>query len=271
MTVGALSPALQAQVRPLLERWPPFVEKWRVRVAEAFAEAESGLDALVAEHATDLGPMGAAFGALQARFRGLVQKLDEAAEKIEGVLDDLGGRDDVGRSDRKILFGLRDEMIETRRRLSDELDAGYETLHMRKNAAWARKLYEHAAAETRTELPCSECGSPFQIRVFWQASNETCPHCRAMNSLMPGAATYTYFSQGVHALAHEAAFEAALGERRARALLDAQRGDFEGYVAAARGYWTRYYQAYASLHPGFTAAFGSIEQAVAAKLAHYRP
>lgn len=271
--ITGLSPALQAEVRPLLDKWPGFVDKLRARVDEVLAEADAGLDALIAAYATDAGPMGAAFGALQARFHGLRQRLDEAATKIEEMLWEILFRDDVGGRDSDIVSGLHDWICGQRRELDLALDMRYEALLAAKQAQLARRLYELACAEVGAASRCSRCGGGLEVRVAWQASNETCAHCGAINSVAPGAATYGYFGQGVHALAHEAAFEAWRAEQQGKRAYDRLRHpttcDRQQYLAAAAAYWTAYYEYHRAVHPGFGATFGSVEAAVGAKLAHY--
>ena len=84
-----LSPQFQQELQPLMVRWAPFVQKVNTRVDDVIAEANEGMDGLIATHATDFGPMGAAFGALQARFRGIEKKVGEAAEQIEQLVWEL--------------------------------------------------------------------------------------------------------------------------------------------------------------------------------------
>lgn len=269
-----LSPHLQQEIRPLYERWSPFVEKFRGRVNEALAEADAGLTGLIQQHATDYGPMGAAFTALQSRFHGLSTKLDQAAEKIEEQIWEIMFRDNISPQDMDVLNRLHTDFTRQHRALSDELDEQYETINTKKSAEWARHLRQLAQAELKTEIACSQCGSPFQLTVFWQASNETCPHCQAVNSVTPGTAAYSFFAgNGLHALSHEQAFEEWKAEQRAKKTLDDFRQptayDHWQYLQAAHTYWTRYYQAVQQMHPGFAQAYGSIEAAVEAKLKHY--
>jgi hypothetical protein len=271
--LAELSPALQAEVRPLLDRWPGFVDKLRARVDEVVAEADAGLDALIAAHAIDAGPMGAAFAALQTRFHGLRQRLDEAATKIEELLWEILFRDGVGGRDGDVVSALHDEIGGQRRELDLALELRYEALHTATNARWARRLYELARAEVGTAVRCARCGAGLAVRVLWQASNETCAHCGAVNGVTPGAATYAYFGQGVHALAHEAAFEAWRAEQHHRRAYERLRHptapDRQRYLAAVAAYWTAYYERHRALHPGFASSFGTVEAAARAKLAHH--
>ncbi len=268
-----LSPGIRQEVEPMWLKWPGFVQKFNARVHEVIAEAEGGLDGLIEQHALDHGPMAAAFGAVQARFHSLSTKFDESSGKIEELLWEIMFRDDMSPQDSGVLSTLHDDICRQQREQQEALDMAYESLRTCKNAQWARKLAEHAQAEAGKGLSCSNCGSPFALTVSWQASNETCPNCNAVNSVTPGAALYAYYGQGVHALAHEQAFEDWKGEQRVKKTFDDYRHptayDYWQYLQAARTYWTKYYQATQQMHPGFTSSHGSVEAAVEAKLKHY--
>ena len=268
-----LSPHLQQEIGPLLARWSPFVQKVSTRVNEVIAEADQGLDGLIADHAIDFGPMGAAFGALQARFKGIENKVGVAADQIEEPLWEMMFRDGLSPQDSQVLGHLHTLITREEQQLRDHVEMRYEELHMRKSADWSRALHRLAQSERSSELSCNQCGSPFQPKVWWKSSNEICPHCRAVNELSPGVATVTYFGQGAHALSHEAAWGAWQAEQQAKAAYDRLRHptayDHWHWLQAARAYWTAYYQHYQSMHPGFLEAYGSIEAAVEAKLKHY--
>ena len=268
-----LSPHLQQELGPLLQRWAPFVHKVTTRVNEVIGEADQGLDQLIDAHATDFGPMGAAFGALQARFKGIEGKVGTAADQIEKQVWEMLFRADLPPHDSQVLGHIHTLITREEQQLRDQVNMRYEELHMKKSADWARRLGALAEQERAEPPSCTECGSPFQVRVFWQSSNEPCPHCNALNALTPGMATATYYGQGAHALSHEAAWAAWQGEQQATAAYNRLRHptayDHWHWLQAVRNYWTTYYQHYQQMHPGFAEAHGSIEQAVEAKLKHY--
>ncbi len=268
-----LSPGIRQEVEPMWLKWPGFVQSFNARVQEVVAEAEAGLDQLIEQHALDPGPMGAAFSALQSRFHGLSTKMEEASSKIEDMLWEILFRDDISPQDSGVLSQLYDDICRQQREQEVALEMTYESLQTRKNAQWARQLFQHAQQEVGKGMTCSNCGSPFTLKVTWQATNETCPHCDAVNSVSPGMASYSYYGQGVHALAHEQAFGHWQAEYRAKETFDKFRHptayDHWQYLQAARTYWTKYYEATQQMHPGFVATFGSVETAAEAKLKHY--
>lgn len=271
--VQHLSPPLQHELAPLLSRWAPFVQKVTTRVNDVVAEANEGMAGLIAEHATDFGPMGAAFSVLQARFNGIQDKVKTAAEQIEQAVWEMLFRDGLSSQDSQVLSHIHTMITREEQQLRDQVEMRYEELNTKTSADWARALQRLAESEMQQQMPCSQCGSGFEVQVWWKASNQTCPYCNAVNSLQPGAAPVVYFGQGAHALSHEAAWGAWQQEQQTKAAYDRLRHptayDHWMWLEAARGYWRAYYTHYRSIHPGFDASHGGIEQAVEAKLKHY--
>jgi len=269
--VQQLSPQLQQEVGPLLERWRAFVGKFTARVEEAIAEADQGLDALIQQHATDHGPMGAAMGALKGRFNGLSQKLDQAQEKIDEELWEILFRDDISPRDGDVVSRIRDVFCREHEQIREGMDLQVAMLETSKNATWARRLQQLAQQEIQGGAPCSGCGAPFQVEVYWKSTNQKCPHCGAMSSVSPGpAASMFYQGIGIHSLAHEAAIEEWKAEQQAENRYNALRHptekDRQQYLASAQAYWTKYYQTVAQIDPGFD---GNVEGAVQGRLQHY--
>ncbi len=267
-----LSPPIQAKARAVKTKWDGFVPKIDARVQEVIAEADAGLDELIEQYALDPGPMGAAFSALQVRFRGLGQKLEEAWSKIDHELDEVREEADTGK-DHEALAGLWAQMSATHQQARERIDLAYESVQTRKNAAWARNLWTQAQRDSQQPVACVKCGAGVQQTVFHASSNVTCTHCGAVNQLHPGmAAGLLYQGNGLHSLAHEHAWNEWMAMNRADKAYNDFRvpttSDRDAMLAAARAYWTKYYTAIAQWHPGFAEAFGSVEKAAEAKMAH---
>jgi hypothetical protein len=266
-----LSPPIQAKAGAIKAKWDGFVPKIDARVQEVIAEADAGLDELIAQYLLDPGPMGAAFTALQVRFRGLSQKLDEAWTKIDNELD--GVRDDVesGR-DHEALSGVWAQMSASHQQARDRIDLAYETIQMRKSADWARNLWTQAGKDAQQPVACVKCGAGVQQTVFHASSSVNCTHCGAVNQLHPGmAAGMLYQGNGLHSLANEQSWNEWMAMTRADKTFSNFRvpttADYEAKLAASRAYWTKYYAAIQQMHPGFADAFGSVDKAVAGKMA----
>ena len=265
------SPQVQQKLNEVVTKFDGFLAKVTQRVDEALAETNAGVDELIAQHATDHGPMGAAFSAVQARFRGLATKVDEAYEKIDAEVDELTELDDLNSADWEMISAARDHLIEKRRAMTDGIDLHYYTIEMKKNADWSRRLRDLAQAELAKPTPCSQCGAPLDVRGMAYQGSAACAACHSVNDVFPGtAAGLFYQGLGAHSLAQEASWNEWLAERDAKAKLDRFRHPTEYdrwvYHQAARAYYTRYYQEGLKIYPKFTE---NIEAAVEAKLKHY--
>jgi len=273
MDTSTMKPALKAKVDPLLQRWEGFKGKIAERVEAVRAEADAGLDQLIAQHATDHGPMGAAFSQLQARFNGLTTKLDEAYESFEEKLDEAADdiEDDLDANDWDQLSGLQSALHADKTALYDKIELTYEHLQMEKNAEWARRLRALAEQEIAAGAKCSSCGAPTPVETPWTATQVKCSSCGALNDVQPGmAAGLFYQGLGAHALAQEASWDLWVAERAAKTAFDARRCptayDHWLYLDTARKYYTAYYEAGLKVYPAFTQDVGA---AVEAKMKHY--
>ena len=266
-----LSPNLQSQVHQLQERWQRFAAHVKGRVEEVIAEANAGIDQLIAEHAFDHGPMGAAFSALQARFNGIDNRIDKGWEDCEAAFEAVRDLDDLPERDLMWLNRIWSEWSRQHRQLRHETDLHYQLLETRKNADWARRLRELAQREIEKGVSCTQCGGQVVPEVYWEASNVTCSHCQAVNSVKPGtAAALMYQGLGAHALSHEAALNEWVEEQNAKQRYDELRHptayDHWLWLQAAHAYYTRYYQTMHHIHPGTPE---TVEQGVTNKLKHY--
>ncbi len=269
----SMSPKVRAVCEPLAQRWSGFLEKLQARVNEVKAEADAGLDQLIAAHATDHGPMGAAFTAVQVRFNGLTSKLSDAWDKMDESIDEALEEldDDVKPSDWEAYAKWRSALVNAQRALSDDISLSYEYLQMKKNADWARRLKQLAEQEQQSGAKCSSCGGPVPIQTPWQAEKSACSHCSVMNDVVPGlSAGLFYQGIGAHALAHEAAWDHWMAEWKAKDAFDKRRCptayDHWVYIEAAKAYYTTYYQAGLQVNAGFVS---DVATAVAAKMKHY--
>jgi len=268
-----MSPQIRGQASAVKQKWDGFVPKIDARVQEVISEADGGLDELIGAHGLDPGPLGAAFTALQVRFRGLGQKLDEAWEKIDRELDQVNDAADSSK-DLEALGHLWAAMRATYQQAKDRIDLAYEDVQTRKNADWARHLWSQAQRDSLQPVACVKCGGGIQQTIFHQSSNVNCAHCGAVNQLHPGMAAGLLFGGGgLHALSHQAAWNEWLAmfkaEKRYNDFRVPTTRDREALLAAARAYWTKYYDTYRQAHPGFDEAHGSLQKAIDSKLAHY--
>ncbi len=263
---------VQNKMGALVQQWDGFLGKVDGRVQAVIAEADAGLDQLIAQHAMDHGPMGAAFAALQSRFHGLSTKLSDAWEKIDEEIDEIGEDDDLSSADWDAISNARDAMCDKYVKLTDDLELHHYTIEMKKNADWARRLRALAEQEMATGVPCSQCGTPMQVENLDSGGSQKCGSCGAVNNVLPGAASALFYrGLGAHALAQEQSWNHWLAERTAKAEFDKKRHptayDHWAYLKAAHDYWTAYHQAGLAVYPKFVQ---DVASSVDAKMKHYR-
>lgn len=266
-----LPPAVQARLQLIVQKWDGFVAKVGHRSQEILAEAQEGIDQILAQYPTDAGPMGTAMTAVQTRFHGLHQKVSDSWDKIGEELEEVEGDDDLSPEAYRAMCAVTDEMHRKYEVLLEQIDMQYAWLEMRKQADWGRRLWDIAQQEIQQPLTCSQCGAPFQNTVYWVATNMNCPHCGSVNSVHPGmAAGLFYQGLGVHALSHEQAWDQWMAQQSAEKQYKDRRhqtaGDHHQWLRAAHAYWTKYYETSKQMNPGFTQA---VEEAVANRLAQY--
>ena len=262
--MSELKPHLQQRLQPTVTKWEGFVAKVNDRITAVVQEAQAGIDMLIEQHATDPGPMGTALTAVQSRFHGIDSKVDAAWEKIEEGFEGVLDTSDMPSDDWEAVYEVQEQQRAVYDGLRENIETQYAWLEMRNQAAWARKLYEIVQQELAQGLNCSQCGAGIQVTVFWQASNETCPHCQSVNTVNPGMATGLFYQGlGLHALSHEQGWNEWLAEQAARKGFDDRRHptatDHRRWLAAVRTYWTKYYETTRALNPGFTQ---DVEEAV---------
>jgi hypothetical protein len=226
------------------ERWTAFLAKVAARADEIEAEADAGFDELIAMQVLDTAPLSAALTEFHARMLGLGRKIDEAWQKIDAELD---------------APHERSALVELGRRTTAAIDRKSKVLQVTKAAKAARELWKLAELEiekVRTQTLCAACGAPLVPVVFHEASNATCPHCKAVAVLRPGIATLLYFGgSGLHATGEHAALDESARLEAAiltyQATREKRRRDVDAWVAAHRAYWLVYARGYGTHVPGW--------------------
>lgn len=245
----------QAQAQAIAGRWEAFLGKVRQRMDEVVAEAEQGLDDIIATEVIDPGPVAQAIQAVRARVFGLQKKIDESWEKLEPEMEAVIDATDDREGD--ALRALRWECVRRGHAARDEMDERYETLRIRKEAKAARALYAIVEKEVAERRKCQACGAEFAVGAVREPMSVPCPYCKAVNTVRPGLATSMFYAGGkCHSLAEEAALEMWMEMRRAekrfqrlRHPTDNDRAHFDGATAA---YWRAYCEAYATFDPSWT-------------------
>jgi hypothetical protein len=265
--IQQLGPKTQAKVDPFLQRWAVFSGKVTQRSQDVAAEADRGLDEIVAQNPTDGGPIAGAFSAVRARYLSIGRKVDQAVDKLDEEWEEaLSG---VGGKDGERVYTLFCQIRQEAAALRVELETTAEWLQARKGADWGRQLYQAAAKEWSQQLYCPQCGAPLPVVPQYHAVTEPCESCGSVTELSPGPAAAYYFGSGVHHLAQEASFPQWQAMQAAQqehdALTNPSQQDRDRFVGVVRAYWTAYYQTFIQLNPTYNR---TLEQAVEAKLTH---
>jgi hypothetical protein len=270
--LGQLSPQIQPGVAPLVQRWEAYMQKVGARVEEIFAEGDQGLTEIFKMNPLDPGPISGGFEALRSRFHGVTDKIDGAVEKLEQEWDEAVENLNIDdERQQRILRAMWNQMRKRSDGFKDELEKKHTVFAVRKNAEWARMLYDAAMQEWNQPRTCPSCGAQIEVQVKYQASNVACPYCKAVNEIQVGPATGMYFAgAGAYALAEEANLQAYLTmadtEHWYNGLRRPTERDREHLLQVTRAYWTGYYTTLKQLNPGFVE---EIPKAAEAKLAHY--
>ena len=262
------------QVKALEGRWEAFAGKVTGRLEEILAEAGSGFDEIIATEALDPAPLSGALTEFEARLRALVKKVDESFEKLDQETDNL--MDAADGPDVALVGKLRDGLIRKRSALADAIEGRGQALSVKKAADAARALSALAQAEMEKAgggRKCSSCGGPIKPAVLTEPSNVTCAHCKAVNTVHPGAAPALYFGgAALHALATEAALPQDAARRAAEKRFHWYRhptdDDARRYEEAELTYWRVYCQALGMHKPEWTP--DRLEAAAQAKLGWLR-
>jgi len=228
-------------MQAIVDKWEAFLGKVSARFREIMAEAEPGLDEIIATEVLDPAPVSGALSAVKARVYGLQKKIDESWASIDAQLE--GG-------------ALRNQLQERGRALSKQIEMELEVFLIHKAAQAARALKVLVDKELGQVPRCSGCGVDLVPPVRHEASTVTCAHCNAVNTLMPGMATLMFYrGSAPHALAQEAALAEWKAQQQAeQAFHDIREpgpADLKRLEAAHVAYWRTSCQAFCQLHPGW--------------------
>ena len=270
-----LPPPVESRLAAIRDRWHGYVSRATQAVelvlAAAVRDAKTQIDAdLFAD-----GAFAAVLSAAGTKVHHLRDRVDEAWETTERLLDDLRDEADLAGGAQLDLEREIDRLASARATLIDDFDVHRTETEVEIQAERARRLYAEMAREVESPQTCPECRTALDVRTYWQWSNVACRVCGQAQSVGPGRAAALYFQGGgVHALADEQAFDLWRvehdAERAFKALRHPAARDYETWLGAARVRWTRYYETSRDLNPGFAGAFpGGVAGAVDDKLSHY--
>lgn len=266
--------SVEERVKAIQARWDAFAPKVQARVDEILAEADPGLDEIIATEALDPAPLSSALSEFDARMRGLIKKVDDAWEKIDPDLDAV--MDEADGPQVQKVAKLRDDLLRKKLALAHGIEAASREMAVRKSAEGARALLNVARGEMAKAgggSKCSACGAPIRPTSLTEPSTTTCTHCKAVNEVHPGPATALFYGGiALHALAEESAMveegKRNAEERRFQGLRHPTLADQKRYEEACLTYWRAYAKTFVALTPGSTP--DQVEKMAQAKIGYLR-
>lgn len=243
-----------------------FLDKVRARVKEIEGEATAAYADVIASDAVDGTALSGVSSALKARLLQLGSKVDDSWSTIDNEIDKLDLEDsrEAGR--------FQGAMLTLKAQLRSWLERETERIITTGEADAARALHAVALAEAQQTVPCQHCGAELGRPQWHQATNVTCPHCKAVSVLTPGTASAMFTAGGGSIfLAREAAWPAWCAMQDAEAhwhrLRHKTLDDLARWEAANRAYWQAFASAMGTYHPGWTAEHVANE--VTGKMSHF--
>ena len=227
----------------LVARFDGFLAKIEERLREIMTEAEQGVLALIAQHPTDMMPLGNAMSGLDHRVRELKEKIqetwDQQIEAKYSALDSGGKFLDVG--------------LDQKQDFEQRFDELWATFKARANSQFYRNLFPLATEAAQKPIPCTQCGAPLEATDRTHSASIHCVHCGAVNQVLRDAAISTYKLGSGHAFADEEALPLRFEIERFRTAVDRQRRasswanetfeSLERWHAMEQAYWVRYAEA----------------------------
>jgi phage FluMu protein Com len=229
---------MNAEDSALVQRFEGFLAKIDARLKEIIAEAEQGVGGLLAQYPDDTLPLGNAMSGLDHRVRELKKKLDDTwSSDIEPKYSARGNE-------------MHDVALDRKRDFEVAFDEAWTSWKARAYRAFYENLWPLAEAAMKRPVACTRCGAPLALTVRHESSSTPCPHCRAVNQVLPDKAVATYFSGAPHAFADEAAMPLRFAVERERVRVDrARRGagwadepleSLTRWEQMERAFWTKY-------------------------------
>lgn len=244
---------IPASIEPIVNRWRTFFDKVQARFQEVLTEADAGYDEVMHIEIVDPAVLSGATSAVQARVRGLQDKVRDAWSKIEEEMSQVI-QDTEDSSECEKMYPIRSAEQERGLQLIDTMERQAEALRIHKEAKAARLLKEVADREMQAPKTCNHCSAPLSVPTPHKTTSVTCSHCQAVNSVHPGIATGLYYQGGaLHNLAQEAAlteWQAQVqAEKRYKAWRHPLHEDWARFEKATETYWTAYLGAMKKLNP----------------------
>lgn len=225
-----MNPAIFA----VIARWDAAIADVSARFESLLQEAWSSSEPLVADMQLDFGPLTRAWGAIEHRLHA---HTSEVSDRWDEICDELSNVDGIPE-------GLTMQEGSKRDLATTELEIRYQQYHRAIMARAAEAMRRHALVADAAALSCTQCGAALcGASPVSQALDVACAHCRAVNTIEPGASLRMFAASGALALAEHAALPHWERMKRAEIRIDQYRDKkavplelLEGYEASSRAY-----------------------------------
>lgn len=240
-----MTPAQQA----LVDRWKGFLAKIDGRLDEIIAESQAGVDGLAAQFPDDTTALTNAMTGLDARVRQLREKIEETWDgQVEGKFDEQDAE------------GFLDLGLDMKADAELAIEEKWALWKTRAVADYHRKMEPLARAAMEKPVYCSQCGAELDLPTRRKTVSHTCPHCHAVNQVIPEAVVQLYFGAGAVAVAEAEAAPRRFEIERYREEVDRWRRarewapetieSMEKWERMELAYWRIYAQARAAHEEG---------------------
>ncbi len=187
-------------------RWSALLAKIRARVDDICAETEAGATALIASNPRDPLALKTAMQALNAR-------VDEIERKIERTWN--GERLDSVEGPGGVRVHAPQSAYDERHATEQYVQETWTRCKMRSFARFLRAMWPLVDAEMRKEVPCAQCGASLRPARRDRVESLACPHCHALNQVLPDVLVMTWFNEAPAGFALERHLEQRLAVLRA--------------------------------------------------------
>jgi hypothetical protein len=225
---------MSTSLHAVIARWDAAIADVHARFDALLQEAWAQSEPLVASTELDFGPLTRAWGAIEHHLHAHTSEVSDRWDEICDALSDVDG----------IPEGTTMVEGEKRDLATTELEIRYQQYHRAIMARAAEVMRRHAITADASALSCTQCGAKLVgASPVSQALDVACPHCRAVNTIEPGAALRMFAAGGALALAEHAALAHWEAMKRAEVRIDQYRDKkavpmelLQSFEASSRAY-----------------------------------
>jgi hypothetical protein len=225
---------MSTPLHAVVARWDAAIADVHTRFEALLQEAWAASEPLVSQMQLDFGPLTRAWGAIEHRLHAHTSEVGDRWEEICDALCEVDGLPEGT----TMSEGCKRDLATT------ELEIRYQQYHRAIMARAAEVMRRHALQADASSLSCTQCGATLSgASPVSQALDVSCAHCRAVNTIEPGASLRMFAAGGALALAEHAALSHWEAMKRAEIRIDQYRDKkavpmelLESFASSSRAY-----------------------------------